>query len=141
MQFFVRKQASFATMHDVGIPCVDFGYVALPTAQVTCSPTLFFWSRHVRAAYSAVDFTDTGKKLSGFRRYDLEIKVACDFSVTQKRISISLGVSSTSWVLEESSPAALAMATAATARGTKLLLWMYHCRSNSSVVPLQVDLP
>ena len=67
-------------------------------------------------------FTGISPPLSGFRRYDLEVEVARDFSVTQQGISISLGVSSTSRVLEKSSPAALATAAAASSRGTKLSL-------------------
>ena len=60
----LRRQAQVilaATMHDVGIHCVDLGLVALPWLHFTCSATLFL-SFKVRACCdSAVDFT--GKKV------------------------------------------------------------------------------
>ena len=105
MQALVRKQAQgilIATMHDVGIRCVDLRHVALPTAlYLQCGPVL---STEVRACCVLYCRLHRHWQESGFRRYDLEIEVARDFSVTQQGISLSLGVSLTSRVLKESFP-------------------------------------
>ena len=67
-----------ATMHDVGIRCVDLGHVALQL-HFTCSATLFL-SFEVHACWdSAVDFT--GKKVVSVVAI-FKIEVACDFYVT-----------------------------------------------------------
>ena len=57
-----------ATMHDVGIRCVDLGHVALPAA-LYLHRFLVLLIEVCACCDSAVDFT--GKKLSGFRCCDL----------------------------------------------------------------------
>ena len=87
-----------ATMHAVGISCVDLGHVALQL-HFTCSATLFL-SFEVRACCdSAVDFT--GKKVV-FVVAIFKIEVARDFYVTKQRI-IFPGVFFDFSELEESS--------------------------------------
>ena len=98
-QFFVRKQAQ-ATL--IAAMCVDLGYVALPTALYLQRFLVHVLSIEVHVCVrcdSAVDFTD--KKVVSVVVI-FKIEVTHDFSVTQQGIRISLGVLSTSRVLEES---------------------------------------
>ena len=87
-----------ATMHAVGIRCVDLGHVALQL-HFTCSTLLLLFE--VRAyCDSAVDFT--GKKVVSVVAI-FKIEVAHAFYVTRQRIMHFLGCFSTSRELEESS--------------------------------------
>ena len=90
-----------ATMHDVGIRCVDLGIVALPTA-LHLQRCLVSFIRGTCVLDSAVDFT--GKKLKVVSVVVIfKIEVARDFYVTKHKNQHFLGCLSTSRLLEESS--------------------------------------
>ena len=77
-----------ATMHDVGINCVNLGHVELQV-HFTCSATLFL-SFEVRACCDfAVDFAS--KKMVSVVAI-FKIEVALDSYVTKQRTSTSWGV-------------------------------------------------
>ena len=131
-------------MHDVGIRCVDLGHVAFPTAL-----RLYFRRFHVlvlsieiRACCHALCSWHHWQE-SGFVVMICKIEVASDFSVTRQRISISWGIRE---LLRCSRRAPSRRPTVADGCLHRRLepnfrFGRYHCRSNSSVHPLQIDLP
>ena len=138
----LRKQVILAaTMHGVGIRCVDLRHVALPTCTPfgTCSGTLFL-SLEVRACCdSAVDFI--GKNVaSGVVIFKIE--VARDFYVTNKqKISTSYGVCRLFGCSRRAPPGAALRLLTVVCIAARNQTFASYLSLKLSVLPLHADLP
>ena len=125
-----------ATMHDVGINCVNLGHVALQL-HFTCSATLFL-SFEVRACCeSAVDFTS--KKVVSVVAI-FKIEVARDFYMTKQRISTSWGICrllGCSW----RAPSAVLRLPAVACIATRNQTFAPYLLLKFSILPLHANLP
>ena len=128
-----------ATMHDVGINCVNrLGHVALQLHFILAALLCFFRSRYVRAA--------TLLSISQARRRCVsvvaifKIEVARDFYVTKQRVSTSWGVCRLLGCSRRAPSAALRLPTVACI-ATRNQTFAPYLSLKLSILPLHANLP